>query len=241
MFLMMYLGCGCNLVDLAYLTYNDFYFDNHQQAFRFIRKKTEDETLDGEGMEVIIPITDEIREILDAYAARPKLGELVFPFLMSHIISMPATTPEEKSAKAKLETDHMKDLNKQLGKRLKKVALSIGWTVKPSSTYARHSFATNLHQQQVPMDYISDAMGHSLNSKKVITFRYISPYSIDERRKYNALLLNLHDDVADSSSASSETDTYKQSLISQMDTFSADDLKAALIFLKKRELERLEA
>ena len=29
MFLMMYLGCGCNLVDLAYLTYNDFYFDNY--------------------------------------------------------------------------------------------------------------------------------------------------------------------------------------------------------------------
>ena len=89
------------------------------------------------------------------------------------------------------------------------------------------------------MDYISDAMGHSLNSKKVITFRYISPYSLDERRKYNALLLDLHDDEG-TSSASAEVDTYKQSLISQMDTFSADDLKAALIFLKKRELERLE-
>jgi len=42
LFLAQYIGCGCNLSDLALLEYNDFYYDNGCQAFRFIRKKTKE-------------------------------------------------------------------------------------------------------------------------------------------------------------------------------------------------------
>ena len=51
-FLMQYLCCGCNLIDLALLRYSRYYFDTNGTAFRFIRHKTEDEAKDGDGMEV---------------------------------------------------------------------------------------------------------------------------------------------------------------------------------------------
>ena len=63
-----------------------------------------------------------------------------------------------------------------------KVAKMIGWDVAPSSTYARHSFATNLSRQKIPMDYIGFAMGYSVGNRGQITKRYISPYSIEERQ-----------------------------------------------------------
>ena len=56
-----------------------------------------------------------------------------------------------------------------------------------------HSFATNLHSAKLPMPYISDAMGHSLGNRGQITMRYISPYTIDERIKYNNVLMGLAD------------------------------------------------
>lgn len=72
-----------------------------------------------------------------------------------------------------------------------KVATMIGWDVAPSSTYARHSFATNLSRQKIPMDYISFAMGHSIGNRGQITKRYISPYPIEEQMEYNSYLLDL--------------------------------------------------
>ena len=62
-----------------------------------------------------------------------------------------------------------------------KVANMIGWDVASSSTYARHSFATNLSRQKIPMDYIGFAMGYSVGNRGQITKRYISPYPIEER------------------------------------------------------------
>ena len=67
------------------------------------------------------------------------------------------------------------------------------WEVEPSSTFARHSFATNLSRAKVPMDYISFAMGHSLGNKGQITKRYISPYPIEEQMQYNSYLLDLQE------------------------------------------------
>ena len=65
------------------------------------------------------------------------------------------------------------------------------WDIEPSSTFARHSFATNLSHSNVPMDYISFAMGHSLGNKGQITKRFISPSPIEEQMKYNSYLHDL--------------------------------------------------
>ena len=230
MFLMQYLCCGCNLIDLALLRYNRFFFESNRDAFQFIRKKSEDETRDGDGMEVIVPIIEPMREILDAYGSEPVIDQLVFPFLMGDAI--------EHGEQAVRDRVHQE--NRNIADRMKKMADQIGWTVHPTGTYARHSFATNLHAAKVPMEYVSDAMGHSLGNRGQITMRYISPYTIEERRKYNNLLLGIAEDET-TKTVPMATSSTKQALLEKMDAFSEDDIKEALMMLKKKEMDRFEA
>ena len=110
--------------------------------------------------------------------------------------------------------------------------------VYPSGTYARHSFATNLHAAKVPMEYLSDAMGHSVGNTGQITMRYISPYTIEERVRYNNILLGINEleDVTIQSTSST-----KQRLYEKMDEFSEEEIKDALIMMKKKQFERWQA
>ena len=130
---------------------------------------------------MIIPIIPPLRRILDDLAAPFKKGALLFPFLLGEGID-----PDSKKARDKIHQE-----NHNVADRVKKIAEIIDWDVKPSSTFARHSFATNLSRSKVPMDYISFAMGHSLGNKGQITKRYISPYPIEEQMQYNSYLLDL--------------------------------------------------
>jgi hypothetical protein len=70
-----------------------------------------------------------------------------------------------------------------------KLAKHLGWEISPSPTWCRHSFATNLAHQGVPMQYISDAMGH--RAGKSVTMSYINMYPHEKQMEYNSLLLNL--------------------------------------------------
>ena len=228
MFLMQYLSCGCNLVDLALMRYNRFYFDSDRKAFQFIRHKSEDETKDGEGMEVIVPIIEPMREILDMYGTEPKLDALVFPFLLGDVMDADVMT----------KRDRMHQENKNVAHRMKKVAQRLGWTVYPSGTYARHSFATNLHAVKVPMEYLSDAMGHSVGNTGQITMRYISPYTIEERVRYNNFLLGINEPEKVMIQSTSAT---KQRLYEKMDEFSEEEIKDALIMMKKKQFERWQS
>ena len=230
MFLMQYFCCGCNLVDLSLLRYNQFYFNSNGQAFQFIRKKSEDETKDGEGMEVIVPIIEPMKEILKEYGTEPKLDALVFPFLIGNAI---------KEGEQAIR-DRVHQENKNIAKRLKKLTDKIEWTVNPTGTFARHSFATNLHALKVPREYISDAMGHSLGNRGQITMRYISPYTIEERKVYNNLLMGIADDENPTAKIV-KVKTVKQTLLDKMEAYSEDEIKEALIMLKKRELDSLMA
>lgn len=238
LFLAQYLCCGCNLVDLAKLTYDEYYYDKNQKAFRFIRTKTGNETVHSEGMEVIIPIIPELKMLLDKYAAKPKLGKRVFPYILDAI-------KDDDSSEMKKRV-HQE--NRNIRDRLEKVCQSLGWTTHLTSTYARHSFATNLNEQEVPRSYISDAMGHSLGNQGQITQRYISPYSLEKRMRYNALLLRKDEETllaSDSPAAPASVGTNvplstKGKLLQKFESFSEEDLKEALIALKKKELQRLE-
>ena len=80
---------------------------------------------------------------------------------------------------------------------------------------------------EVPVNYISDAMGHSLGNKGNITRRYISPFSLDKRIKYNSLLIN-----TDNKGADADSDKEKEDIISQFSDFSAEELKMAMNIMK---------
>ena len=74
-----------------------------------------------------------------------------------------------------------------------KVAKLLGMERTPTSTWARHSFATNLNSTGVvPERYISDSMGHS--SSGDVTSKYIGAYPLKKMLEYNSYLLKVIDD-----------------------------------------------
>ena len=174
LFLFMYLGDGQNLADTLRLEYDEWYFSTHGKQLRFFRQKTHDRN--ESASEVIFPITPELKMIIDKHGNEPKLGRRVFPI-------MPRLLLPEK------ELWVIQRYNKYIGIHMNKVATLLGMEQKPTSTWARHSFATNLNNSgKVPYKYISDSMGHSSNGD--ITSNYIGAYPLEKMLEYNWYLLH---------------------------------------------------
>lgn len=175
LFLAQYLCNGFNLVDAAELTYDHYYFDTERKAFRFNRIKTTNRT-EG-GSEVIIPIIKPLQNILDEIAAEPKLNGYVFPEILQG-----ATLKADKRKRTAQENSNIQD-------RVIKICQDVlHWEVRPSGTWCRHSYGTNLAHAHVEEKYISESMGHSMN--KSITDRYIANYPLETQFEYNSKLLD---------------------------------------------------
>lgn len=139
------------MADAAHLTYNEHYFISGRQSFQFIRQKTEERS----EVEVVIPIIPALQVILDEIAAPPVKGTLVFPEIYGD-----AQTPEQKKRRVAMENQNIK-------KRVRRLVESLGWSVQPSGTWCRHSFATN---------------------------RYIDAYPLSQQMAFNSKLLKLNDE-----------------------------------------------
>ena len=175
LFLVQYLCNGFNLADAARLRYNDYYYISGKQSFQFMRYKTKDRSENNS--EVVIPIIEPLRIILSEIAAPEERGGLVFPSILK------GETNEVQVRKLiALENSNIQD-------RMKKLTMALNWEIFPSSTWCRHSFATNLTHAGVPINYISDSMGHSHDEN--ITARYIDIFPYEQQVLYNNKLLNL--------------------------------------------------
>ena len=177
LFLVQYLGNGFNLVDVGQLTYSQYYFDTERKAFKFYRKKTRGRSTNGS--EVIIPITEPLQRILDDIAAPLKLNAYVFPHVLEG-----ATHERDIRKRVSGENSNVQD-------RVIKICKDVlHWEVRPSGTWARHSFATNLTHAGVERSYIQESMGHSQSQS--VTDRYIANYPLEKQMEYNSKLLNLN-------------------------------------------------
>ena len=175
LFLFMYFANGQNLADTLRLEYDNWYFSSQGKQLRFQRHKTKGRTKGGS--EVIFPVTPEIQKILDRYGNKPKLGERVFPIL-------------DKSKTSEQELWVIQRYNKYIRKHMKKVAALLKLEQTPTSTWARHSFATNLNNSGcVPREYIQSSMAHSSNND--VTSKYIGSYPLPKMQEYNSYLLKI--------------------------------------------------
>lgn len=175
LFLPQYLCNGFNLVDAAELKYTQYYFDTERRAFKFNRIKTQNRT-EG-GSEVIIPIIKPLQRILDEIAAEPKQNGYVFSEILNG-----AVLKADKRKRTSQENSNIQD-------RVIKICKDVlHWEVKPSGTWCRHSYGTNLAHAHVEEKYISESMGHSVN--KSITDRYIANYPLETQMEYNSRLLD---------------------------------------------------
>lgn len=204
LFLAQYLCNGFNLADAARLVYDDHYFKTGKKSFRFIRKKTEDRS----DMEVVIPIIEPLQYILDEIAATPEKGAMVFPQIYA------GETDEEKQ-KARVSQE-----NQNIRKRMGRLVECMDWEVKPSSTWCRHSFATNLsHAGGVPKEYISEAMGHSI-SGGAVTDMYIQTYPLAQQMQFNAKLLKVGEQA---------------DIMEELQNLSEEELRAVIAMVKNRQ------
>ena len=210
LFLAQYLCNGFNMADAARLKYDDDYFQNEGKAFRFNRKKTENTSIDG--AEVTIPIIQPLQHILDEIAAPPTRGGYVFPWILKG-----AENEEERRKRTQQE-------NKNVRERMDKVCHEVlHWeeSIKPTNTWCRHSFGTNLRHAGVEVDYISEAMGHS-NGDHAITHIYLDAYPLEKQMEYNSYLLNLETE-----------DSKRNRLTKELATLSEADLAQILDNLKQ--------
>lgn len=179
LFLVQYLCNGFNMADAARLKYDTYYFQNGGKAFRFNRKKTARNSADGS--EVIIPIIEPLQKILDEIAAPPTRDGYVFPQILNG-----AESERDRRMRTQQENSNVQD-------RVIKIcheALHWDESIRPSGTWCRHSFATNLRNAGVEMEYISESMGHSSGSH-AITQIYLDSYPLEKQMEYNSKLLDI--------------------------------------------------
>ena len=209
LFLAQYLCNGFNLADAGRLTYDAYYYQNQGKAFRFNRKKTAGRSQDGS--EVIIPVIEPLKYILDEIAAKPNRDGFVFPDILKG-----STSEEERRKHTSQENSNIKD-------RVRKICLEVlHWdeSISPSGTWCRHSFATNLRNAGVELDYISESMGHAVTDHS-ITQIYIEHYPLEKQMEYNSKLLNLTPQT-----------TNRDELIAQLSSLSIEELNLLLSKMK---------
>ena len=61
----------------------------------------------------------------------------------------------------KEKRDAVKNASKRIGKYMKKIALELDLEKMPTYIYARHSFSTILKRAGVPIEMISEQLGHT--------------------------------------------------------------------------------
>ena len=105
--------------------------------------KTTNRTEDGS--EVIIPIIDPLQRILDEIAAEPVLNGFVFPEILQG-----ATLKADKRKRISQENSNVQD-------RIIKICQDVlHWEVRPSGTWCRHSYGTNLaHARAVSYTHLT--------------------------------------------------------------------------------------
>ena len=156
LFLAQYLCNGFNLADAGRLTYNRTYFAEGGRAFEFMRKKTSARS--NSMSVVVVPIIQPLQFILDEIAAKPKKDAYVFPQIFQG--------EEDELKRRKLTVQENSNIKDRVIRVCKEV---LKWDKEPSGTWARHSFATNLKLAGVEELYISESMGHSETSAKLLS------------------------------------------------------------------------
>ena len=176
LFLAQYLCNGFNLADAGELTYDSLFFSSDHQQFEFLRKKTAGRS--NKPAWVVIPIIEALQKVLDEIAAPIARNARVFPYILQD-----AKTKKEIRRRISQE-------NKNIKSRVQKIAKEVlGWDDPLCSTYARHSFATNLRDSGVDVQYISDAMGHATD--KTTTQLYFARFPKSTQFANNEHLLDL--------------------------------------------------
>lgn len=136
LFIFSYLGCGINMVDMAYLKKSNIIYNR----VSYKRHKT--------GKQISFLLQAYAKEIMQKYEGVN--GDYVFPILDDAV----NITPEQQFRR-------IKKITYVVNKNLKKIGEAIGLSIPLTTYVSRHSFATILKRSGVNVAIISEALGHS--------------------------------------------------------------------------------
>lgn len=158
LFLFSYLGCGINMVDMAYLKKGNLF--NNRVLYK--RHKT--------GKQISFLLHPYAKEIMEKYGSNA--SDYIFPILDDTV----HTTAEQQFRR-------IKKITYVANKNLKKIGEAIGLQIPLTTYVSRHSFATILKRSGVNVAIISEALGHSDLKTTQIYLDTFENSQIDEAMK----------------------------------------------------------
>ena len=135
---------GMNFKDVCLLKYENIKGD----FIEFRRAKTKRSNKNN-SLPIMVPLNETLLNIIKKRGNKSKKNEdYIFPILVKGL------TPQE-------EYDHIKTFVRNTNKRLTKIGKELGTSLKVTSYVARHCFATIQKNNNAPLAYISEALGHA--------------------------------------------------------------------------------
>ncbi|NDV84588.1 site-specific integrase [Bacteroides sp. 51] len=161
MFVFSYLGCGINLIDMAYLKYRDI-IDNR---VCFERHKT--------GKSISFQLHGVALDIVNKYKSEHySLEDYIFPIL-----------DKDFHETKQQQHDRIRKVNRKMNLSLKKIGEYLQLSIPLTTYVARHSFATVLKRSGVNIALISEALGHTSLSTTQFYLDSFGNEQIDEAMK----------------------------------------------------------
>ncbi len=176
LWLFSFYGSGINFTDMFRMKYTDIVIGE----LTFVRYKTRNTR--NEETYISVPILEPMKRIIQKHGNKSKAG-LIFPICND----------------CKNETDKRRKIGNiihESNKRIKAICRELknddGTPMIPdynlvNNYTARHSYATILNRLGVPESFISQQLGHSIQT---VTQGYFGDFDRDARFRYNSLLLN---------------------------------------------------
>jgi integrase len=143
LWLFSYLCNGVNVKDIVRLKYKNI-IDNKIHFFRAKTERTSKQDL----KEITVVLLPEILSIMDKWGLKPIEPETYIFGLIDEF-----DTPKKELKKVKSTT-------KSINKFMKRIGENIGLPYKPTTYFARHSFATVLKRSGAPTEFIKESLGH---------------------------------------------------------------------------------
>jgi integrase/recombinase XerD len=169
MWLFAYFANGLNVKDIAFLKYENI----KDGVLSFIRAKTVHST--KEDIQTIqVSITEEIERIINKWGKKP-VNPKTFIFDIIH--------PKDLS-----DLQIYRDINqavKTINKYMKRIAEDLKLERVPTTNFARHSFSTILKRAGVPIEMISEQLGHtSIKTTQI----YLGSFESSQKREITKYL-----------------------------------------------------
>lgn len=165
-----YLCNGVNVKDISRLKYKNI-IDNKIHFYRAKTERTSKQNL----MKITVVLLPEINAIIEKWGVKP-----VDPKTYIFGILDENDTPEQQLYKVRSAT-------KSINKFMKRIGESIGLPYKPTTYFARHSFATVLKRSGAPTEFIKESLGHQ---DLKTTENYLDSFEDEIKEEYQKKLLN---------------------------------------------------